>query len=94
MNLRTLEQFIVVAEEKTILHASKKLYITQSALSRKMKSLEREIGVPLLERQYNGVRLTAAGNGFYEDAKLIMAAIRTARTDMIAWSKKQSHDTQ
>lgn len=92
MNLRTLEQFVVVAEEKTILHASKKLHITQSALSRKMKLLEKEIGVLLLTRHHDGVTLTVAGKSFLEDAKLIIAAIHTAKADMLNRNKKNSSD--
>ena len=88
MNLRMLEQFVVVAEEKAILHAAKKLYITQSALSRKIKDLEDEVGIRLLERHYDGITLTAAGISFYEHAKLIIAAIYFAQSDMLAWRKK------
>jgi len=94
MNLRTLEQFVVVAEEKTILHASKKLHITQSALSRKMKLLEKEIGVALLTRHYDGVTLTLAGKSFLEHAKLIIAAIHAARADMLRRNMKSSADSE
>ena len=88
MNLRTLQQFITVAEEKSILQAARKLYITQSALSRKIKYLECEVGVSLFERSYDGVGLTPAGKVFYEHAKLIIVAMHFAQKDMLVWGKK------
>ncbi len=50
MELRHLEYFVAVAEEQNFTRASQRLHIVQSAVSAAVKSLERELGTPLLER--------------------------------------------
>lgn len=48
---RHLRYFIAVAEEGSIIAASRALNITQPALSRQVQDLERAIGAPLLDRK-------------------------------------------
>lgn len=48
MNSNQLKQFIAIAEEENITHASQKLFMSQSALSNTLKLLEEELGVELL----------------------------------------------
>jgi len=61
MELRQLRYFVAVAEEANISRAAKKIFLTQSALSRQIKALEDEIGQCLLERQAHSIRLTPVG---------------------------------
>lgn len=51
MNLKSIEYFLVVAEEMNITRAAERLYITQQALSGSIKRLEEEYGVQLFERR-------------------------------------------
>ena len=67
-----LENFIAIVEAGSINKAAEKLYITQPSLSRSMKSLEEEMGKPLLERNTHGVSLTATGKIFYNYAQSIL----------------------
>lgn len=60
MRLEQLEYFLEVVSSKSINIAAENLYISQSALSRSIKSLE-ELGCPLLLRKVDGVYLTTAG---------------------------------
>ena len=60
--LRQLRYFAIVAEQGSVVRAASTLRLAQPALSRQLQSLEKSVGVPLLERESRGVRVTAAGN--------------------------------
>src|ERR1700691_1549613 len=65
MELRHLRYFIAVAEEGSLtLAAEKRLHTAQPSLSRQIRDLEYEVGVPLLSRSMRGIELTAAGRAF------------------------------
>ena len=65
MELRHLRYFIAVAEEGSLtLAAEKRLHTAQPSLSRQIRDLEHEVGVPLLNRSAHGIELTAAGQAF------------------------------
>jgi DNA-binding transcriptional LysR family regulator len=94
MELRQLKYFITVAEELQFLSASRKLLVSQPALSQQIKLLEDELGVDLfikIKRQiYRKVELTEAGKLFLKDAQKIMQLCNKAkeRIQDIAASKK------
>ena len=73
MELRHLRYFTAVAAHGSFNRAAQVLHLTQPALSRQVKDLEDEIGVPLLVRKTNSVRLTPVGESFYEDARELLA---------------------
>jgi LysR family transcriptional regulator, nitrogen assimilation regulatory protein len=73
MNLRTLRYFIAIADAGSLTAAAAAIPIAQPALTRQMRELESEMGVPLLQRMPRGVRLTQAGVTFYESAQRILA---------------------
>ncbi|GAB6900681.1 LysR family transcriptional regulator [Kineosporia succinea] len=79
MELRHLEYFVAVAEEQNFTRASQRLHIVQSAVSAAVKSLERELGTPLLERGARQVTLTDAGAEFLPHARTTLDAARDAR---------------
>ena len=60
MELRHLRYFVAVAAHGSFNRAAKILHLTQPALSRQVKDLEGELGVPLLVRGQNTVKLTEA----------------------------------
>ncbi len=62
MDLRRLRYFVSVANEKSFLNASKKLNISQPALSRRIQEFERDLGVPLFYRHARGTVLTDTGS--------------------------------
>ena len=61
LELRHLNYFQVVAEELHFSKAAKKLYITQPALSRQIKQLEKILNTTLFIRDKRNVELTKAG---------------------------------
>jgi DNA-binding transcriptional LysR family regulator len=69
MELRQLRYFVAVGEEANISRAAKKIFLTQSALSRQIKALEDEIGQCLLERQAHSIRLTPVGEALLQEAR-------------------------
>ena len=84
MELRHLRYFVAVAEEGSLtVAAEKRLHTAQPSLSRQIRDLEYEVGVPLLTRSVHGVELTTAGKVFLDHARLALtqagAAIEAAR---------------
>jgi DNA-binding transcriptional LysR family regulator len=64
MDLEGLKSFVIVAREKSISKAAQILHISQPTLSARLKNLEDAMGVQLLNRSWEGVRLTEQGQYF------------------------------
>jgi DNA-binding transcriptional LysR family regulator len=77
--IRHLPYFAVVAEEQHFQRAADRLRITQSALSRRIQLLEEELEVKLFERLARGVRLTPAGESFYNDVRRFQVDLEQAK---------------
>jgi DNA-binding transcriptional LysR family regulator len=73
MELRELTAFVAVTEEGGMSAASRRLHISQPALSQTVRSLERQFGIELLERSSTGVRPTEAGAALLSEARAILA---------------------
>ena len=73
MDLRHLRYFLAVVEAGHISGAAEHLGIQQPPLSRLIRTMERELDVPLLRRKARGVELTDAGHAFHEKARAILA---------------------
>jgi DNA-binding transcriptional LysR family regulator len=82
VELRHLRYFVTVAEEKNFSRASARLRISQPAVSRQIKDLEDELGVPLLIRDGHSVRMTAAGETFLAHARDVLKRAANATHEM------------
>ena len=79
MDLRQLECFIAVAEERHFSRAAQRLHLVQSGLSHTIRALEADLGGPLFIRSTRKVDLTPAGRALLVEAHRILAATREAR---------------
>lgn len=70
-----IRYFVEVANELNFTNASKKLFVSQAAVSKKIASLEDELGVILLERNKRTVKLTSVGQIFFKDAVEVLNKI-------------------
>src|SRR5947209_7275862 len=80
IELRHLRYFAAVVEEGTFTAAADRLGMTQPALSRAVRALEREFGSALLRRGQAGVEPTAAGAVLFREAKGIDESVSAAVT--------------
>ena len=77
MEIRQLKYFAAVADTLNFSRAAETLFISQSALSKQIADLERELGMVLLQRDKRSVRLTPAGKVFLNEAKVILMRMDT-----------------
>jgi DNA-binding transcriptional LysR family regulator len=74
MTIQQCKYILEIARIGSFSEAAKQLFIAQSSLSAAVKSLERELNIPIFERSSNGVYLTDEGAEFVRYAKEIVAA--------------------
>ncbi|WP_183043375.1 LysR family transcriptional regulator [Alicycliphilus denitrificans] len=82
MQFGVLKYFLAVAKTGSIRLASEELFVAPSAVSRQMKALEEDLGIPLFERSAQGMRLTSAGEVFASTARSIVRQMERARSEM------------
>ena len=81
MELRTLRYFLAAAQEENITRAADILHVTQPTLSRQIMDLERELGVTLMLRGKNGLKLTDDGILFRQRAQEIVELVDRLEKD-------------
>uniref|UniRef100_A0AAU3HP09 LysR family transcriptional regulator n=1 Tax=Streptomyces sp. NBC_01393 TaxID=2903851 RepID=A0AAU3HP09_9ACTN len=74
MDLRQLEYFVAVAEERNFTRAAERVHISQSGVSAQIRQLERELGAELFDRSARTVTLTVAGVAALDHARAALAA--------------------
>ncbi|WP_419998604.1 LysR family transcriptional regulator [Streptomyces boninensis] len=84
MELRQLEYFVAVAEERHFTRAAQRMLVSQSGLSAAVRALERELGAPLFVRTTRSVELTGAGRALLTEASRTLAGARAAREAVAA----------
>jgi DNA-binding transcriptional LysR family regulator len=82
LDLRHLRYFVVVAEEGNFHRASDRLNVAQSALSRRILELEKELGLQLFHRTAKGVDLATAGTIFLDHARRIVDEAERAKAHL------------
>ena len=76
MNLHELQTFVSIAQLGGVTRAAGQLHRSQPAITRRIKLLEDQLGVPLLERGRGGARITEAGRIFLPYAEAVLAALK------------------
>jgi DNA-binding transcriptional LysR family regulator len=79
VELRQLEYFVAVAEERHFTRAARRALVSQSGLSASIRALERELGAPLFVRSTRHVELTEVGRAVLVDARRALAGAAAAR---------------
>lgn len=79
MELRQLEYFVAVADERNFTRAAAKLHVAQPGVSAQVRKLERELGQQLLDRSGRVTRLTEAGTAVLPFARAALGAATGAR---------------
>lgn len=82
MDLRQLKYFVAIAEQENFSRAAQQLYVAQSALSRRMRDLEEELGVRLFDRHLRGAALTPEGRDLLERARYLLRSFEQLRSDL------------
>jgi DNA-binding transcriptional LysR family regulator len=88
MNIKTLKIFSDLVEYANFSKTAKFNNISQSAVSQKIRSLEKRLNINLLEKKQKSFQLTDEGAVFYRHAKLILSEYETMLEDL------QNYDTK
>ena len=84
MEIRVLEYYIAIVQQKSITRAAQLLHISQSTLSRQIMDLEQELGVTLFQRGRREISLTEDGNFLYRRAQEILRLTQDTQQKILA----------
>ena len=90
MNFKHINYVLTVLTEGSITAASKKLFVSQPALSQTIKLIEQDLGAPIFDRSTDPISLTYAGQRYVEAAQAMLDIDRNLRAE-IAETKKEVH---
>jgi DNA-binding transcriptional LysR family regulator len=83
MKLHHLRDLVAIANANSVRGAARELGQTQPAISRSLRELEKELGVPLVERHGRGVALTEYGRAFIVRARAILQDVKRGREEIL-----------
>jgi len=78
MTLRQLEYFVAIAEHMNFTKAAEDMYVSQTAITKQIQVLEKELNAVLFVRDKKQVELTAAGRAFLPEAMAVLERARLA----------------
>lgn len=90
LGLRHLETLDAIREAGSLVEASERLHVTQSALSHQLRDIEGRLGVSLLNRRTRPVRFTVAGERLLALADQVLPLMRQGLRDIRALAEGQS----
>ena len=82
MDIRQLKALVTVVETGSVTRAAELLHLVQPAVTRQIRALEHELGVPLFERTRQGMRPTEAGVSLAERARRALTELDRARAEL------------
>ena len=90
MNIKQIEYFIDLSTSISFTQTAQHFYISQTAITKQIRNLEDELGIPLFIRDKKKVEITPEGTLFLTHAKSIMKEIDTARQVVEAYKRGES----
>ncbi|MDX2258835.1 MAG: LysR family transcriptional regulator [Hyphomicrobiaceae bacterium] len=91
MDIQLARTFLTVTETGSFIVAARRMNVTQSTVSARIRSLEDHLGRPLFERSHNGAVLTAAGEQFRRHALALVRVWQHARLEVGLSSQHRDH---
>jgi LysR family transcriptional regulator, flagellar master operon regulator len=91
MDINLARTFLTVAETGSFIEAARKMNITQSTVSARIKSLEEHLEKALFERSKSGAALTTAGEQFRRHALALVRVWQHAQLDISGSDKHRDH---
>lgn len=88
MLLRQMKYFVTVVNCNSFTEAAEQCYISQSAISQQIQSLEKNLGVKLIHRENRRFSLTPAGQYFYQQSRELVDEIEQLRRETIRIGQK------
>jgi DNA-binding transcriptional LysR family regulator len=82
VDLKQLRALLAIADTGSVTRAAEILHIVQPALSRQLKLLEEEIGVPLFDRERHGMVLTGPGRKFVEHVRRGLSELDSGKSEI------------
>ena len=79
MDSNSLRAFITIVDQGSFSEAAEALHLTQPAISKRLATLEQQLGTSLIDRSHRQIRLTEAGARLLPHARLILDEIHNAR---------------
>lgn len=91
MDINLARTFLMVAETGSFIDAARRMNVTQSTVSARIKGLEDLLGRPLFERSKNGAGLTAAGEQFQKHALALVRVWQHAQLEVGLSDQHRDH---
>ena len=82
MDIRALRYFVELVREKSFTRASEKLFVTQPTISKMIRSMEEELGQPLLNREGHSFTLTDSGQVLFARGQMILAQMQQLEAEL------------
>ena len=82
MNLTALETFLAIVDTGNLVRASERLHVSQSTVTTRLQTLERDVGSQLVTRHKSGVELTESGRRFRHHAEVMLELWSQATQDV------------
>ncbi len=83
MNLKHLSYFVDISKRESFTKAADDIYVSQSALSKSVKSLEQELNVTLIDRTSKSFNLTEEGRTLYVEGEKLLQYIDESQDKII-----------
>lgn len=82
IKLHQLRALVAVADQGSVIGASRALFVSQPAVTKAIRELETDVGITLLGRTVNGITLTPSGESLLQRARLIVCELERAEQQM------------